>query len=132
MTKYFSYCPVHLIYKRFDWIVSDETQALGCVSCFCEARGIPDSDFIPSPVSSPMARASQTAFNKITAKNLRRWKDSGGPRYWVEKHHGSWKYADWLALIENLAASKYWPLNLDQIGATLENQRLRYRKAATQ
>jgi tetratricopeptide (TPR) repeat protein len=52
--------------------------------------------------------------------NLSRWKNSGGPKQWVEKHGYSWAHQDWLNLLEELRRSPYWPMNPDKIGAALE------------
>src|SRR5205823_1187148 len=47
------------------------------------------------------------------ADNLRRWQQSGGPRRWVEAHLGRWGHDDWLALLEALRRSEFWPLDQD-------------------
>lgn len=57
------------------------------------------------------------------ADNLRRWKESGRPRAWVEAHHGRWDHAQWLALLEELKHSPFWPMQPDAVGAVLEEAR---------
>ncbi len=54
------------------------------------------------------------------ADNLRRWRESGGPRAWVEARRGQWGHAEWLALLEELKRSPYWPMQPDAIGLALE------------
>jgi hypothetical protein len=53
-------------------------------------------------------------------ENLRRWRESGQARAWVERHQGGWNHADWLALLEELKASPFWPMNADAVGLVLE------------
>ena len=54
------------------------------------------------------------------AENLRRWKESGQARAWVEGRQGRWGHADWLALLDELKRSPYWPMQPDAVGMTLE------------
>jgi hypothetical protein len=61
------------------------------------------------------------------AENLRRWRESGQPRRWVEERHGRWTHDDWLALLEELRQSPYWPLTPDAVGAELEECRRLWR-----
>src|SRR5579884_2398363 len=53
-------------------------------------------------------------------RNLRRWEQSGQARRWVEKHQHGWGHEDWLALLEDLSASPFWPLDLQAVGELLE------------
>ncbi len=57
------------------------------------------------------------------AENLRRWKESGKPRAWVEAHKGRWDHNDWLGLLEELKRSPYWPMQPDEVGMALEDAR---------
>jgi hypothetical protein len=52
--------------------------------------------------------------------NLRRWRASGEPRRWVQSQNGQWNHELWLALLEQLRGSAYWPMEHDAIGALLE------------
>src|SRR5262249_549108 len=52
--------------------------------------------------------------------NLRRWKESGQPRRWVEAHHGNWNHADWLQLLESLKNSEFGLLDPAAVGTLLE------------
>jgi hypothetical protein len=69
------------------------------------------------------------------AENLRRWRDSGGPGAWVEARGGQWGHAEWLALLEELKRSPYWPMQPDAVGLALEEAQrawLRRGRAAPQ
>src|SRR5262249_55918797 len=52
--------------------------------------------------------------------NLSRWIASGWPRRWVEARGGRWEAEDWLALLEALRLSPYWPLDTAAVGRTVE------------
>jgi hypothetical protein len=56
-------------------------------------------------------------------ENFRRWVQSGRPRYWVDAHRGRWGHDDWLALLDDLRRSPYWPLDPDAVGRALEEAR---------
>lgn len=56
--------------------------------------------------------------------NLRRWRDSGQPRRWIEARGGHWDHGDWLGLLEGLRRSEFWPLEPDAVGALLEQTRI--------
>jgi hypothetical protein len=79
--------------------------------------------------SEPRPAAKETAGPKTTAEtlkpsseaeNLRRWRDSGQPRTWVESRRGQWDHAAWLGLLEELKRSPYWPMPPEEIGKVLE------------
>jgi hypothetical protein len=53
-------------------------------------------------------------------ENLRRWRESGQARAWVEQRKGRWNHDDWLALLEELKGSSWWPMRIDAVGLTLE------------
>jgi len=55
------------------------------------------------------------------ADNVKRWRESGQARAWVEAHNGQWNHADWLALLEELKRSAFWPMQLDAVGLALED-----------
>jgi hypothetical protein len=54
-------------------------------------------------------------------ENLRRWRESGQARAWVEARQGQWGHEDWLALLEALKQSEFWPLDPDAVGLALED-----------
>jgi hypothetical protein len=57
---------------------------------------------------------------EILAQNLLRWERSGLPQEWVHDHHGQWGHSDWLALLESLKRSDFWPMEPDAVGSVLE------------
>jgi hypothetical protein len=54
-------------------------------------------------------------------ENLRRWRASEQPRTWVEAHKGQWNHQEWIALLETLQRSSYWPMQPDEVGQVLED-----------
>jgi hypothetical protein len=54
------------------------------------------------------------------AENLKRWRTSGQARAWIEARHGQWNHTDWLALLEELKRSPFWPMEGDEVGLVLE------------
>lgn len=56
----------------------------------------------------------------LEVENVRRWRASGQARAWVERHQGFWNHDDWLALLEELRGSFFWPMNTDAVGMVLE------------
>ncbi|MFN4258518.1 MAG: hypothetical protein ACK4RK_04425 [Gemmataceae bacterium] len=58
--------------------------------------------------------------------NLRRWRDAGLPRWWVEEHAGAWTHDDWLALVQALRQSAFWPLPLEEVGQILQEYKQQY------
>jgi hypothetical protein len=55
--------------------------------------------------------------------SLRRWRDAGLARRWVEVHEGAWNHDDWLRLLASLRATGYWPIDPDALGRLLEETR---------
>ena len=47
------------------------------------------------------------------------WQETGA-RGWVEAHGGAWNHHDWLALLDDLRGSGFWPMQPDAVGAALE------------
>jgi hypothetical protein len=58
--------------------------------------------------------------------NLRRWRESGRPRRWVEERQGRWAREDWLALLEELRQSEFWPMDDFLAELALEECRAEY------
>lgn len=58
-----------------------------------------------------------------TGENLERWKASGEPKRWVVIHNYSWNHNDWSSLLEALKKSDYWPMNPDDVGTVLEEEK---------
>ncbi len=97
-----------------DWLLGKRGTAIAPV---------PQREAGPAPAPSPAAPAGGPGRRKPSPEedNLRRWRESGQPRAWVEAHNGRWNHEDWLALLEVLKRSPYWPLHPDAVGATLED-----------
>jgi hypothetical protein len=77
----------------------------------------------------PMDEAAVRAALAELAKpwNLGRWQASGQALQWIDRHAGAWHHDDWLALLESLRQSEFWPLDPDAVGALLEEQRTFWR-----
>ena len=54
-------------------------------------------------------------------ENLRKWRASGQARAWVAAHRGQWNHDDWLALLDELQRSPFWPMHPDAVGQVLED-----------
>jgi hypothetical protein len=64
--------------------------------------------------------------------NLKRWSESGHAEQWVDTHAGQWSYSDWVAYLDELKASPFWPMSPDDIGARLESVAKQYRQKRNQ
>jgi hypothetical protein len=60
---------------------------------------------------------------KLAHGSLVRWQLSGHPRHWVNERRGVWDHGDWLALLDALRQTDFWPLNPDAVGRVLEDVR---------
>lgn len=78
-----------------------------------------DAAVEPVRPSQKETRGKQASANTET-ENLRRWRESGQARLWVERHQGCWNHEDWLGLLEELKHSSYWPMQGDSVGLVLE------------
>jgi hypothetical protein len=76
----------------------------------------------PAPLAPPTAAASRANGPPAPPEeeNLRRWRESGEARAWVEARQGRWDHNDWLALLESLRRSRFWPLRPESVGLVLE------------
>jgi len=75
-----------------------------------------------APAQAPAPPPGRPAVPALPAEeeNLRRWRESGEARAWVEARQGKWGHQDWLALLESLRRSRFWPMSPDAIGLALE------------
>ena len=91
-----------------------------------------DNEGLPSPGMEPQGRMdnwqSRMPAGSSEAENLRRWKESGQARAWVEAHHGHWGHAEWLALLSSLERSPYWPMQPEAVGMALEEEKREWLK----
>jgi hypothetical protein len=75
------------------------------------------------PTAAPATNPTREAPADPQAENLRRWRESGQPRVWVEARQGQWNHDAWLALLDDLKKSSFWPMNPDEVGLVLEETR---------
>jgi hypothetical protein len=64
------------------------------------------------------------------AENLRKWRESGQVRSWVQARHGTWGHTDWLALLDDLRRSSFWPMDPDAVGLVLEEEKRQWGQRA--
>jgi len=87
----------------------------------------------PTPASpekqGPAARADKQEPVRSEAENLKRWRESGQARAWVEAHHGQWDHQDWLSLLDSLKHSGFWPVHPDAVGTVLDEIRHEWSKS---
>jgi hypothetical protein len=84
----------------------------------------PTDDAAVAPVTpSQKGEPGKQAPANTEVENLRRWRESGQARLWVQRHQGSWNHDDWLALLVELKRSPFWPMNADSVGLVLEESK---------
>lgn len=72
---------------------------------------------------APTRNSGERATALSEAENLRRWRESGQARAWVESRQGQWGHAEWLALLEDLKRSPFWPMQPAAVGLVLEDEK---------
>jgi hypothetical protein len=84
----------------------------------------------PPPTAPPMKERLSNAADEEKrtplppeAENLRRWRESGQARSWVQARQGRWGHADWLALLDDLRRSPFWPMDPEAVGLVLEEEK---------
>lgn len=108
------------------WLLGKQEQTVATtVKAACEnATFNLKNDVGVEPVSpSQKEELGRPASANTEADNLRRWRESGQARLWVERHQGYWNHNDWLALLEELKRSPFWPMNSDSVGLVLEESK---------
>src|SRR4051812_799337 len=78
-----------------------------------------------SPASTHAPGAPTNGLDRPTAprseaENLKRWRESGQARAWVEARKGRWNHADWVTLLAELERSPFWPMHPQAVGQVLE------------
>ena len=73
------------------------------------------------PVPARSAAAESARVEAPEVRNLKRWKESGQARAWVEARNGQWGHADWLGLLDTLKRSELWPMQPEAVGLALED-----------
>jgi hypothetical protein len=88
------------------------------------------SDELHGPLAGQQS-PRQAQLDRERAERMSFWQRSGQPQQWAAKHLDGWTAAEWTALINELKASPFWPLKIDEVGAMLERMRdeLRARRA---
>jgi hypothetical protein len=96
---------------------------------------MPANPAVPSEGSKPRAQpvpgrsvATEPRPEALEVRNLRRWKESGQARAWVEARNGQWGHAEWLALLDTLKRSDLWPMQPEAIGLTLEETKREWQR----
>jgi hypothetical protein len=74
----------------------------------------------------PDGVAAVVAEARARHDNLRRWRESGGAREWVEARKGRWGHADWLSLLGALEREEFWPLEAGALAELLEGQKRKW------
>jgi hypothetical protein len=77
-------------------------------------------DLLLGKKSSPAERKPRAAAVPPETQNLRRWRESGQARAWVEARQGRWDHQDWIGLLETLRCSPFWPMRPEDVGRLLE------------
>jgi hypothetical protein len=98
----------------------EEQDSGGAVMTCQEGKGL------AAPIDAQRSPAGHPASATLAcgeADNLKRWRDSGGARAWVEKRQGRWNHDDWLGLLEELRRSAFWPMQPDAVGLVLEDEK---------
>lgn len=105
------------------WLLGKQEQTVAtAVKNACENTTLKPKDDLAVEIGTSSlkeARGKQATANTET-DNLRRWRESGQARLWVERHQGCWNHNDWLVLLEELKHSSFWPMQGDSVGLVLE------------
>ena len=56
----------------------------------------------------------------IEWRNLQRWQATGEPHRWVRQRRAHWDDSDWSQLVATLRRSRFWPLELADVGQLLD------------
>ena len=62
----------------------------------------------------------------MNANELWQLWQAAGARGWVEAHGGEWNHDDWLALLDDLRRSPFWPMDPEAVGLVLEEEKRRW------
>lgn len=97
-----------------NWLLGKKEPAVA-VSAAAERGPLAVVPSRPAPPPEP-----ERSRRPSEADNLRRWRESGQARAWVEARRGQWGHAEWLALLDELKRSSFWPMEPDAVGQVLE------------
>ena len=59
----------------------------------------------------------------IEERNLQTWIETCHPSLWIIEHGYAWNDEQWLSLLNEFHTTPYWPMDPDQIGLTLSQER---------
>lgn len=99
----------------FDWLFGKKEQA-GTAADLKPTAAVDKPQAMPLRPQETEKRAPESP----EVENLRRWKESGKARAWVEQRRGQWDHNDWLKLLDELQHSPYWPMRPEAVGLALE------------
>ena len=66
------------------------------------------------------------ARQKTVEENSEKWARSGQPEHWVNEHQGQWNHDDWVALLNELRNTPFWPMEETAIARTVEEHKSHY------
>jgi hypothetical protein len=98
-----------------------DKQAAGAVAVTCQEK-----NGLAAPIEAKRTTTEHQESQRLPAvevDNLKRWRESGKARAWVEKRQGCWNHDDWLGLLEELRRSAFWPMQADAVGLVLEDEK---------
>ncbi len=92
--------------QAWDWVVAHQGSwnHQDWLKLLAELQGTQFWPMVPAEVGRVLEEM------KVCYTNLKRWKESGHPAWWVQTRNGAWSNGDWNALMDLLRRSEYWPL----------------------
>ena len=84
-----------------------------------EGRALYSNRYVRTPKWELEHTAGRALFGGFDPREHRTFEM--GLRAWVEAHRGQWDHEDWLALLEDLKRSAFWPMEPDAVGQALED-----------
>ncbi len=109
--------------RLLSWLLGKKTENAAATSedTRANAKGKPSGDVAGQTVTPPHPEElGKQAPANPEADKVRRWKESGQAWAWVEKRQGCWNHDEWLAFLEEVKRSPFWPMNADAVGMVLE------------
>ena len=106
--------------RFFDWLFGKKVQPDPVPAHEQRSPAQGTANLKPPAVPTRDPEPERRTPEQIEAENLRKWRASGQARAWVERRGGRWGHDDWLALLEELKRSPYWPMRPEAVGQALE------------
>jgi hypothetical protein len=63
--------------------------------------------------------------DREVAERMECWKQSGMAREWVLEHLEGWDHSAWVAMVNRVKATPFWPLKVDEMEAYLQSIRVK-------